>query len=417
MMVRGMKRCRRRFPIPLWLLFLGVSRIGLAPAVAQATTIVGIRTPAQVVIAADSMGTSRGNRIETTRPVCKIFTVNETAFAIGGLVKDLAWNFDAENLAAGSIRRQNRLTDVANDLAERLTGALGSYLERLKTGNPSLYAKSLEGENGSITSILLAAYEGDRPVAIGMEFRASEGSGGTVGISSTRVTCPGDCPDGVMYFLLGERRPIDRYIAEHGGDRLLPAGSGAPFLVQLVIDGGSKRVGPPIDVMVIGGQGVSWPARKEGCGGAPSPDRRTRASPQGRPPQPAASADLGQALSDRLLRLLHILLDVLDEAGRQLVLQLLDLVLLLLDLLHQPLHVLLERADALGELSLDAPESSSGSFSRWPCPPPSVVRDSHTLPFLRAGMKRARNLSVVVPYLRGNGRPGSPAEGGRPRWG
>ena len=51
---------RRRIPIPLLTVFLGVSCIGLAPPVAHATTIVGIRTPAQVVIAADSMGTSRG---------------------------------------------------------------------------------------------------------------------------------------------------------------------------------------------------------------------------------------------------------------------------------------------------------------------------------------------------------------------
>jgi len=218
-----------------------------------------------------SAKTNQSVRIETTRPVCKIFTVGDTAFAIGGLAKDPAWNFDAENLTAESLRRKNRLTETANDLTERLTGMLGSYLERLKQGNPSLYAKSLEWENGTITSILLAAYEGDQPVAIGMGFRASEEPGGRVRITATRVTCPGDCPNGVMYFFLGERRPIDRYIAEHGKDRLLPAGSGAPFLVQLVIDGGSNHVGPPIDVVVIDRQGVSWPARKEGCGGAPAP--------------------------------------------------------------------------------------------------------------------------------------------------
>jgi hypothetical protein len=250
--------------------FPGVSGIGQPLPVAHATTIAGIRTPAQVVIAADSLGTARGYRIESTQPVCKIFTVKDTAFAIAGLVKDPAWNFDAENLAADSIRRQNRLTETANDLSVRLTAMLGSFLERLKKGNPYLYGKLLEEQDGTITSILLAAYEGDQPVAIGMSFRASKETGGRVRITATRVSCPGDCPDGVMYFFLGERRPIDRYLAEHGRDRLLPASSGAPFLVQLVIDGESKLVGPPIDVMVIDRQGVSWPARKEGCGGAPA---------------------------------------------------------------------------------------------------------------------------------------------------
>jgi hypothetical protein len=129
----------------------------------------------------------------------------------------------------------------------------------------------LEGQGGSITSVLLAAYEGDQPVAIGMSFRASGETGGRVGITATRVACPGDCPDGVMHFILGERRPIDRYISEHGMGRLSPASSGAPFLVRLVIDGEPKLAGPPIDVIVVDRQGISWPARKEGCGGAPSP--------------------------------------------------------------------------------------------------------------------------------------------------
>ena len=265
----GKRRCGNR--ISLLLVILAASCIGLALPVAHATTIAGIRTPEQVVIAADSMGTARGYRIETTRPVCKIFTVKGTAFAIAGLVRDPAWNFDAENLTAGSLRRQNRLTEAANDLTGRLAGMLGSYLELLKTGNPFLYSKLLEGEDGSITSILLAAYEGDQSVAIGLEFRASEEQGGRVKITETRVACPGDCPNGVMYFFLGERRPIDRFIAEHGKDRMSPASSGAPLMVQIVIDAGSKRVGPPIDVVVVDSQGVSWPARKEGCGGEPAP--------------------------------------------------------------------------------------------------------------------------------------------------
>ena len=264
-------KCRWRIPIPLLTVFLGVSCIGQSLPVAHATTIAGIRTPGEVVIAADSLGTERGYRIESTKPVCKIFTVKDTAFAIAGLVKAPGWNFDAENLTADSLRRQNRLSETANDLAERVTAMLGSHLERMKKGNPYLYRKVLEEQEGNITSILLAAYEGDRPVAIGMLFSASEETGGRVKISVTRFACPGDCPDGVMYFFLGERGPIERYIAEYGKGRLLPASSGAPFLVGLVIDGGSKLVGPPIDVIVIDRQGVSWPSRKEGCGGAPSP--------------------------------------------------------------------------------------------------------------------------------------------------
>ncbi len=254
--------------------YLGAFCMPPALPVAHATTIAGIRTPEQVAIAADSLGTARANRIETNKPACKIFSVNDTAFAVSGMTKAQPGDFDAVELIAGILGRRDTLSESADDIADRLTSMLVSYLGQLKQTNPSLYAKSLEGEYGDITSILLAAYEGGRPVAIGMSFRGSEDPGGQIRIAANRVSCPGDCPNGVMYFLLGERGPIDRYIAEHGKDRLLPAESGAPFLVQLVIDAGSKRVGPPVDVLVVDKHGVSWTARKEGCGGAPGAIRR-----------------------------------------------------------------------------------------------------------------------------------------------
>jgi hypothetical protein len=249
-------------------ILLAVFCMTLEGPAAHATTIVGIRTESEVVIAADSIGTSRGNRIESTQLVCKIFTVRGAGFAIGGLTKDLPRGFDAEGTIAEIIGRRSAFPEAVNDIAERLTGMLGSYLGQLKRGEPSLYEKSLEGEGGFITSVMLAAYESGRPVAAVIGFRGSEDPAGEVKIVSSRASCPADCPNGTMYFFLGERRPIDRYIAEHGEASLLPAVSGAPFLVQLVIDGGSKSVGPPVDVLVIDRHGESWPARKEGCAGS-----------------------------------------------------------------------------------------------------------------------------------------------------
>lgn len=249
--------------------FLGASCISPALPVTHATTIAGIRTPEQVAIAADSLGTARANRIETDQPACKIFSVNDTGFAVSGLTKAEPGDFDAVRVIAGILVRRNTVTESANEIADRLTSMLVSYLGQLKQTNPSLYAKSLEGEYGEITSMLLAAYEAGKPVAIGLSFRGSEDPGGRIRIAANRVSCPGDCPNGVMVFLLGEKGPIERHIAEHGKDRLLPAESGAPFLVQLVIDAGSKRVGPPVDVLVVDRNGVSWTARKKGCGGAP----------------------------------------------------------------------------------------------------------------------------------------------------
>ena len=130
----GKRRCGIRIPFPS--VFLAASFIGLGLPFAHATTIVGIRTPEQVVIAADSMGTSRGYRIETTQLVCKIFTVKDAAFAIAGLVKDPVWNFDAENLTAGSLRRQDRLTEYRGRYHEAVDGNARFLPGAPETGEP-----------------------------------------------------------------------------------------------------------------------------------------------------------------------------------------------------------------------------------------------------------------------------------------
>lgn len=257
---------------PAVALFLGASCIPQIIHSVHATTIVGIRTPSQVVIAADSLGTARASRIETNRPVCKIFSVNDAAFGVSGLTMAQPGDFDAVKSIAGVLKKRNTLSGAADDIADRLTGTLVSYLEPLKTTNPSLYARTLQGENGDVTSVLLAAYEGGTPVAIALVFRCSEDSGGRVRVAVKRVGCPGECRNGEMVFLLGEKGPIERHIAENGKERLLPAESGAPFLVRLVIDSGSKNVGPPVDVLVVDRHGISWNARKDGCGGAPDGD-------------------------------------------------------------------------------------------------------------------------------------------------
>src|SRR3970040_521373 len=90
--------------------------------------------------------------------------------------------------------------------------------------------------------------------------------------------------------------------------------------------------------------------------------RPIRSRGRGRSERSVLSADPGQVLPDRLFRLLHFFLDVLDQTGRQLVLQVFDLVLFLLELLHQPRHVLLERANTPGALPLDAPDFRSDRF-------------------------------------------------------
>jgi hypothetical protein len=258
------RRTLRSLVIACAVFTLGISTAG-------ATTIVGIRTPDEIVIAADSMGTFRGGGgPDSTKPVCKVFTVQDVGFAISGLTKGPIHGLNAEILVADAISRRQSISQVADAIENELSRVIRHELERQKQDELDLFSKSVAGEDGYVTSVLLGVLEGGVPVAVGIGFKASQGAAGRVTVGTSRLMCPGDCPSGVFTFFLGERGPIDNYTKSHGKNMSMPPAPGARFLVQVVIDAGVPTVSAPIDVLTISKQGVSWSAVKNGCGGAPS---------------------------------------------------------------------------------------------------------------------------------------------------
>jgi hypothetical protein len=244
--------------------------MALGAPVAEATIIIGIRTPDEVVIAADSMGTFQGFYPETTGPVCKVFTVGGVGFAVGGLAKSPRGGFDAAAVVARALSGRRSLFQAVAAIEGELRIHIAQELERQRHEDPKFFAKTVEGEDGSVASVLLGALEGDVPVAIAVGFKASYDPAGRISVSTSRLTCPGDCPSGVLTFYLGNRSPIAHYTGEHAQPLEMPPVAAARFLAQLVIDARVPGVGPPIDVLVITKSGISWQALKEECGGVPS---------------------------------------------------------------------------------------------------------------------------------------------------
>lgn len=252
------------------ILSIVVGVIALSMPFADATIIVGIRTPEEVVIAADSVGTFGGRYPEMTKPVCKIFIVRGVGFAVGGLARSPRGGLDADAVVARALSERQSLFQAVTVIEAELGLHISQELERQKREEPKLFSETAEGEDGRVTSVLLGAFEGNVPVAVCVSFKASQDPAGKISVSTSRLTCPGDCPSGVLTFYLGNWRPIERYTSEHDQHLKMPPAAAARFLVQLVIDARVPGVGPPIDVLVISKSGMSWQALKEGCGGVPS---------------------------------------------------------------------------------------------------------------------------------------------------
>ena len=268
----GLLPMRRRHPKGRCLLCLSLALfiMALGAPSAEATIIVGIRTPEQVVIAADSLGTFHGLYPETTNEACKVAAVEGVGFAVAGLAKSPRGGLDAEAVIARALSGRRSLLQAVTAIQVELRTHIAQELERQRREDPRFFAKTVEGEDGVVTSILVGALEGDVPVAVALDFKASYDPAGKIAVSTSRLACPGDCPSGVLTFYLGNWRPIQRYVSEHGQPSEMPPAAAARFLAQLAIDARAPGVGPPIDVLVISKSGIFWQALKGECGGAAS---------------------------------------------------------------------------------------------------------------------------------------------------
>jgi Proteasome subunit len=233
-------------------------------AQARATTIVVIRTPDEVVIAADSAATVHedGGR-NVTESVCKIYGLDANLFfAVSGLVNDRLAGFSIPAIVAF-------VSGGGGNISAKLARAEGAVrdavlieLPRVKARDPVGYADLIHAK-GAVT-VMLAGIEGGVPMAASFSLGLEVSPEGSVETTMIRDSCPGNCPSGTRAFWFGEGAAIDRLRAGRGLPKL-PMLELAHYLVQLEIDAGAPSVGEPIDVLRITPNGAVWVQRKLSC--------------------------------------------------------------------------------------------------------------------------------------------------------
>jgi hypothetical protein len=230
---------------------------------AAATTIVVIRTPQEVVIAADSAATFQGDgRPVTTETVCKIYRVNDSLFfAVSGLVNDSRTGFNIPEIVASSSGSGTMAEKLAR-VERAVQAAVLRELPRVKERDPAGYSK-LIGSKGAVT-VMLAGIDAGAPVATSFSLGLTASPKGPIETSILRDSCPGNCPSGVRVFWFGEVDAVERLRAA-GRLPALAMPELARYLVQAEIDAGAPSVGGPVDVLRILPSGPVWVQKKQGC--------------------------------------------------------------------------------------------------------------------------------------------------------
>ncbi|HEX9022649.1 MAG TPA: hypothetical protein VF799_02305 [Geobacteraceae bacterium] len=233
---------------------------------ASATSVVCIRTPEAIAVAADSRLASRGDDSQKkVEKDCKIVQAGDSFFSMTGFVKDPLRPYDAVRIVREALLRNVPPHGPEAALTGAIETALREELQRLRAEAPDLYLRFIKGQTGTLLKVLLAGFEGGTPKMVLLGFRERVSPAGEINIAVERESCPGTCdPRGVNALVLGDRRPIDSFLRGGKIDFRTPE-KAASFMVQLVIDANTPDVGPPVDVLRIDGGGARWIEKKEEC--------------------------------------------------------------------------------------------------------------------------------------------------------
>jgi len=191
----------------------------------DATTLVILRTPREIVVAADSLLSLYGRR---PQQVCKIGRHGDTVFATAGLVESQDGVLDVHAVIAQVLRRNVSWIEHVRTIERRLQEPLLRTLRRMRRELPD-------------------------------EFRALAGGGFALHVSLAAFR------DGtVNVFGVGETEAMMRHVdqlARYPADLATLAYD----LVDLQVGATPAVVGPPIDVIRVNAAGVAWSARKASC--------------------------------------------------------------------------------------------------------------------------------------------------------
>jgi hypothetical protein len=231
-----------------------------------ATSIVAIRSPDSVVIAADSLLTIRKSTGDnTTRLECKIFQAGSIFFTFSGFYKDPERGFDIVPIVSDSLGRGESFSVAAERAAMAVINGMKDEVRKIRIEEPALYGKYFEAKTGPLLQILFATYEDGVPRVTVYDIRKTVGPTVDIAMSYDRNSCPGDCNvQGTVAYFLTDKRPIEEYMKR---EKLMsmPPEKTAKFLVDLVIKAHTPDTGPPVDVLRIDGTGSAWVEHKAEC--------------------------------------------------------------------------------------------------------------------------------------------------------
>lgn len=236
---------------PLWHVgtWLAVAVVLFTGTIAgSASSIVVIRKPDRVVLAADSKPTYHG--MQGGQVVCKIYQVGDIFFSVGGLSYDRERQFSPDTLVAQAIHGNGKFEWTLERSETAIADALSAELQSLSEQSPDELNFALNYD--PVVSLYFATAEAGVPRVAVRLFSAEHKP--PFRVSVKRIDCPGmGCPSGVGAWWLGKLRLPERVPnwSAH------PERAARSYLAQ-EMKAQPYGVGPPFQILRITRRGYRW---------------------------------------------------------------------------------------------------------------------------------------------------------------
>lgn len=222
----------------------------LFASLSYATSIIVIRTPDHVIVAADSVyRTGYGQEMG-----CKIMHEGAVYFANAGIVENDHTGFKVSQIAQVAIQLGSDDVNSSARLFSSMTIVpFTRALEELRLRHPDFYARYATRGPQPLQVVFMRGSLA--PAFVVIYFTIESSAGVPVKVKSHSVECPGiGCPDGYGVRLLGDNGAAQRASKAAG---FWGAGEieGARKLVEAEIVDAPDDVRPPIDVLRLERQG------------------------------------------------------------------------------------------------------------------------------------------------------------------
>jgi hypothetical protein len=171
------------------------------------TVILAIRTPDAVHIGVDSRIISVGPSVTTESSQPKLHENAGVVFAHAGIFKDTAGKLDVVATANNAIQAEKILDRVVDRFTADIQPQLLAVTPDIQRENPNYFA------NKRPLEMLFASARDGVPKLIVVLFTLTDQDG--LKLAITRLTCPGDCRNGVSTIGLGEHDAADTFLDTH----------------------------------------------------------------------------------------------------------------------------------------------------------------------------------------------------------